>query len=120
MLANQREIVGASRDIKNLVTDIHGKTGQLLSRGTGTAQQVGGAGGSYDNQQLMREIKESLNNVKRDLSQTAQQIASTPCPQGQGCVSTTVLVALLVVQLLILISFMMYRDGREKAAKKYY
>lgn len=112
--------MGASRDIKNLVSDIHGKTGQLLNRGTGSAQQVGGAGGSYENQQTLREIRDSLNTVKRDFSQTAQQIASTPCPQGQGCVSTTVLVALLVVQLLILISFMMYRDGKEKAAKKYY
>merc|ERR1711953_1019106 len=39
VLANQREIVSASRDIKNLVSDIQGKAGQLLTRGTGTAQQ---------------------------------------------------------------------------------
>ena len=57
---------------------------------------------------LLQEIRDSINNVKREFSQTAQQIASTPCPSG-GCVSTTVLVALLGVQLLILISFMMYR-----------
>lgn len=117
VLANQKEIVGASRDIKNLVSDIHGKTGQLLSRGQGTAQQV--AGGSYEDQKALREIKDQINNLKREFSQTAQQIASTPCPSA-GCVSTTVLVALLGVQLLILISFMMYRDGKEKAAKKYY
>jgi len=119
VLANQREIVSASRDIKNLVSDIHGKTGQLLTRGTGSAQEVKGGGGSYQDQQTLREIRDSINNVKREFSQTAQQIASTPCPSG-GCVSTTVLVALLGVQLLILISFMMYRDGKEKAAKKYY
>lgn len=60
---------------------------------------------------FLQEIRDSINNVKREFSQTAQQIASAPCPQGSdgGCVSTTVLVALLVVQLLILISFMMYR-----------
>jgi mannose-binding lectin 1 len=118
VLANQKEIVGASRDIKNLVSDIHGKTGQLLSRGQGTAQQV--AGGSYEDQKALREIKDQINNLKREFSQTAQQIASTPCQSAGGCVSTTVLVALLGVQLLILISFMMYRDGKEKAAKKYY
>ena len=39
---------------RNLVSDIHGKTGQLLNRGTGTAQQVGGAGGAYDTQQMIR------------------------------------------------------------------
>merc|ERR1719411_2440344 len=118
VLANQREIVSASRDIKNLVSDIQGKAGQLLSRGTGSAQQVGGAGGAYDNQQMIREIRDNLNTARREFSQTAQQIASNPCPQTGGCVTTTVLVALLVFQLIILISYMMYRDGKEKAAKK--
>ena len=42
---------------RNLVSDIHGKTGQLLNRGTGTAQQVGGAGGAYDTQQMIRVSK---------------------------------------------------------------
>jgi len=120
VLANQREIVGASRDIKNLVSDIHGKTGQLLNRGTGTAQQVGGAGGAYDTQQMIREIRQTVDNAKREIIQTAQQIGNSPCPQTGGCVTTTTLVALLVVQLIILISYMMYRDGKEKAAKKYY
>lgn len=120
VLANQREIVSASRDIKNVINDIHGKTGQLLNRGTGSAQQVGGAGGSFENEKLVREMRDSLHSLKREFSQTAQQITNSPCPQVTGCVSTTVLVALLVVQLLILISFMMYRDGKEKAAKKYY
>ena len=36
------------------MSDIQGKTGQLLTRGTGTAQQVGGGGDAYQNQQLMR------------------------------------------------------------------
>ena len=39
---------------RNLVSDIHGKTGQLLSRGTGSAQQVAGGGGSYQDQQALR------------------------------------------------------------------
>jgi len=120
VFANQKEIVSASRDIKNLVSDIHGKTGQLLSRGTGSAQQVAGGGGSYQDQQALREIRDSINSVKREFSQTAQKIASSPCPTSTGCVSTTVLVALLGLQLFILISFMMYGDGKEKAAKKYY
>merc|ERR1711981_1126067 len=98
VLANQREIVSASKDIKNLVSDIHGKTGQLLSRGTGSAQPVGQTGNAYENQQMIGEIRDTLNNVKRDFGHTAERIASTPCPQGGGCASTTVLVALLVVQ----------------------
>ena len=65
-------------------------------------------------------MRDGMNNLKKDFSQTAQQIASSPCPQSGNCVSTTVLVSLLLVQLIILISFMVYRDGKEKAAKKYY
>ena len=34
------------------MSDIHGKTGQLLSRGQGTAQQV--AGGSFEDQKALR------------------------------------------------------------------
>jgi hypothetical protein len=121
ILANQREIVSASRDIKNFVSDIHGKTGQLIARGTGSAQQVGGAGGAYDMQQTIREIKDGMNGVKRDISSAAQQMASNQCPQSSGsCVSTTMLMTLMGVQLVVLISYMWYRDGREKAAKKYY
>ena len=104
-----------------MVSDIQGKAGQLLTRGTGTAQQVGGGGGgAFENEKMLREMREGLNGLKRDFSQTAQQIASSPCPQSGNCVSTTVLVSLLLVQLIILISFMVYRDGKEKAAKKYY
>ena len=58
---------------------------------------------------LFQEIRDSINSVKREFSQTAQKIASSPCPTSTGCVSTTVLVALLGLQLFILISFMMYR-----------
>ena len=107
---------------RNLVSDIQGKAGQLLTRGTGTAQQVGGGGGGgvFENEKMMREMRDGLNGLKRDFSQTAQQIASSPCPQSGNCVSTTVLVSLLLVQLIILVSFMVYRDGKEKAAKKYY
>ena len=57
-----------------------------------------------------QEIRDGLNNARREFSQTAQQIASNPCPSVGGCVTTTTLVALLVVQLIILISYMMYRS----------
>ena len=50
---------------RNLVSDIHGKTGQLLSRGTGTAQQVGGAGGAYDNQQMIRVSRDCREKIRQ-------------------------------------------------------
>jgi hypothetical protein len=42
VLANQRELVSAARDIKNFVTDIHSKVTNIQQqRGQGTVQQVG-------------------------------------------------------------------------------
>ena len=47
--------------------DIHTKTGQILSKGTGSVQQVSGGAGGYDVSKPVQEMKESLNIVRRDL-----------------------------------------------------
>ena len=46
VLANQRELVSAARDIKNFVTDVHSKVSniqQTQARGQGSVQTVGGS-----------------------------------------------------------------------------
>jgi len=131
VLANQKEIVSASRDIKNFVVDIHTKTGQLMQRGS--AQPVGGGGGGSgpDYSGTLSELRESLNLVRRDmttanakLSAQAQQ-APLKCPEvaaggGGNCVSTTVFIVLLAIQMVVIIAYLMYRDSKEAQAKKFY
>merc|ERR1719249_642581 len=117
ILANQREIVTATRDIKNFVADIHSKTGQILNRGTGSAQPVGGA---YDVQVSLKEMKDSLNNVRHEFSSAAQRMAQKPACPDKSCVSTMVLIIAISVQFVILISYFMYRDSKEAQAKKFY
>jgi len=117
ILANQREIVTATRDIKNFVADIHSKTGQLLNRGTGSAQPVGGA---YDVQISLKEMRDSLNNVRHEFSSAAQRMAQAPACPDKSCVSTMVLIIAISVQFVILISYFMYRDSKEAKAKKFY
>ena len=49
VLANQRELVSAARDIKNFVTDVHSKVSniqQSQARGQGSVQPVGGSQGA--------------------------------------------------------------------------
>jgi len=117
ILANQREIVTATRDIKNFVADIHSKTGQILNRGTGSAQPVGGA---YDVQVSLKEMRDSLNNVRHEFSSAAQRMAQKPeCPD-KSCVSTTVLVGAVSVQFVLLICYFMYRDNQQTQSKKFY
>ena len=76
VLANQRELVSAARDIKNFVTDVHSKVSniqQTQARGQGSVQPVGGSqqAGSGDLgyvQTVMTEIRDSLNKVKMDMA----------------------------------------------------
>jgi len=123
VLANQREIVSASRDIKNFVTDIHQKTGQLMSRGSATP--VGGGGGA-DYSGTLQELRDSVNHVRREMqSATAKLGQPVKCPDvgsggGGGCVTTTVFVVLMFVQAALIISYLIYRDSKETQAKKFY
>lgn len=63
-------------------------------------------------------MKESLNLVRRDLSTANQRLAQgttggqaqVQCPEvTSNCVSTTIFVVLLAIQMIILISYLMYR-----------
>jgi len=126
ILANQREIVSATRDIKNFVSDIHAKTGQILNRGS--AQQIGGSvGGAYDNTVAVKEMKDSISNMHREMSSATNRLLSgqkqVQCPDVSnvtGCVSPVLFISLVVVQLVIIMAFLMYRDNKETQAKKFY
>jgi len=126
ILANQREIVSATRDIKNFVSDISAKTGQLLNRGS--AQQIGGSvGGAYDNVVVVKEMKDSIINMQREMSSATTRLLSgqkqVQCPDVSnltGCVSPMLFIGLGVVQLVIIIAYLMFKDSKETQAKKFY
>jgi len=126
ILANQREIVAATRDIKNFVSDIHAKTGQILNRGS--AQQIGGSvGGGYDNTVAIKEMKDSIANMHREMSSSTTRLISgqkqVQCPdvsQVTGCVSPTLFIGLIAVHLVIIIGYLMFRENKETQAKKFY
>merc|ERR1719187_2243550 len=52
----------------------------------------------------------------RDWQQAQAQVS---CPEP-NCSSTTVLVAALAAQLVLLMAYLMYRDSKEAQAKKFY
>ena len=127
VLANQRELVGAARDIKNFVADVHTKVTSLhANRGTGSAQQVAGPGVPADVQNMMAEIKDSLNHMKRDMNNGYARMqqqggggGAAKCPEV-ACSSTSVLALLLGGHLFVIIAYLMYRDSKETQAKKFY
>lgn len=122
-LANQREIVGAAREIKAYVTEIHQRTATIVQN---QGKQVGGSAQplGYDHvQNSLNEVKEGLNIIKRDISVTAQRLAAQPvtsCPTNQPCVSTTIFAVFMVIQMVIMIGYFIYRDTKEAQAKKFY
>jgi len=127
VLANQKELVNAVRDIKNFVTDVHQKVGNIQAaqaRGQASVQPVG-QGQQGDTQAMMQEIRDSISHVKRDMGnayaggQKGGPGGSTSCPTV-SCVSTTVLLCALGVQLVLLMAYLMFRDSKEAQAKKFY
>jgi len=127
VLANQKELVGAARDIKNFVSDVHSKVSsiqQAQGRGQGTVEQVGG-GGDVKMQQVINEIRDSVNRVKMDMQNGyakqggQQQQSQVSCPEV-ACVSSMMLVGSLAVQLVMIMAYLMYRDSKEQQAKKFY
>jgi len=133
VLANQRELVSAARDIKNFVADLHSKMTnmqQTMGRGQGSVQQVGGPGMSADTINMISEIRDQVNSVRRDMTgdylrQKAaadKPGAASPaaaCPDS-ACVNNMMLLVLLGVHACLILGYLMYKDGKESQAKKFY
>ena len=104
-----------SRFIRAYVTEIHQRSATIIQnqgkqqQGVGTAQPIGGAG--YDHvQNSLNEVKEGLNMIKRDISVTAQRLASQPaCPTSQPCLTTTIFAVFMVIQMIVMIAYFVYR-----------
>jgi len=125
VLANQKELVGAARDIKNFVSDVHSKVSsiqQAQGRGTGSVQPVGG---DLQMQQVINEIRDGVNRVKMDMQNGyarqggQKQQGQVSCPEVT-CVSTMMLIGALACQLVLIMAYLMYRDSKEQQAKKFY
>merc|ERR1712137_1538981 len=121
MLANQREIVGAARELKAYVTEIHQRSATIIQNqakpasGQAHVQTIG-----YDHvQNSLNEVKDGLNMVKRDISATAQRLAAQPafCPPSQPCLSSTIFIVFMVIQMIVMMAYFIYRDNREAQAK---
>jgi len=125
VLANQRELVSAARDIKNFVADVHNKVTNIQQnqgKGQGSVQQVGGPGLPADVAAMIAEMRDNINHVKRDMTNgyaRMQQQGAPKCPEV-SCSSTTVIAMLLGGQLVIILGYLMYKDSKESQAKKFY
>ncbi|XP_008560355.1 protein ERGIC-53 [Microplitis demolitor] len=121
VLSNQNIIMNTAREIKQFVGEVSSKAETILSNQarapTAQVQPIG-----YDYQSLISEMRDGLNQVKRDVAQTYNRLNAAPaasCPTG-NCLTTTIFIIFIVIQLIILIGYNMYRDSKEAQAKKFY
>ena len=99
--------------VRAYVTEIHQRSATIIQnqgkqqQAVGSAQPIG-----YDHlQNSLNEIKEGINTIKRDISVTAQRLAAQPVASWptQTCLSTTIFAVFMVIQMVIMIGYFIYR-----------
>lgn len=119
VLANQNVIINTARELKSFIGDINSKTESILNnqarQPTAQVQPMG-----YDYQSLISEMRDGLNQIKRDVSHNSKTGGNVgDCPSG-NCLTTTMFLVFLAVQMFILLGYNMYKDNKEAQAKKFY
>lgn len=123
-LLNANNILTQSmRDLKTQLNDLNQRTEVLINN-----QKIGGStGGGYDVQGLIAEMRDGLNQVKQGVqgvqARITQPQALNGCPTVKCLGLTQFLVYLgiaILVQLLIIIGYQIYRDAKGNQSKKFY
>jgi len=115
LLQNQQVISNSIRDLSTVLNDVSQRTVSIANRGTATVQT-----GGYENQQVLNEVRDGLNQIKMQVSQAGGPQAQVGgCPK-QNCLSMTPFLVVVVVQLMILLGYNIYRDTKDAQAKKFY
>ncbi|XP_014474951.1 PREDICTED: protein ERGIC-53 isoform X2 [Dinoponera quadriceps] len=113
VLNNQNIILSTAREIKSFVNEVHSKAESILNNQARapTAQPMG-----YDYQSLISEMRDGLNTLKRDIRQTN---TGNDCPTT-NCLTTTMFLLFVGIQMIILLAYSLYRDNKEAQMKKLY
>ncbi|XP_046420528.1 protein ERGIC-53 [Neodiprion fabricii] len=120
VLNNQNAILNTAREIKSFVGEVHSKADTILNnQARGPTAQVQPIG--YDYQALISEMKDGLNRVKRDIEHANVKLdaGNKDCRTG-NCLTTSMFLVFLAVQMVILLGYNIYRDSKEAQAKKFY
>jgi mannose-binding lectin 1 len=119
LLGSQREVLQSTRDIRTTV---------MNQAGVPASQQVGqGQAPNPLQSQLLTEIREGINILRKEMTHVGQKVveqsAQAPlinCPASPSCVSPTMMVFFLGIHLVLTIGYMVVRNGKDSAAKKFY
>jgi mannose-binding lectin 1 len=106
-------LVQTVREIRQIVGDIYGKSDTIINnQKSQPTAQIHGAG--YDVQSLIVEMRNGLNEVKQNVVNVGHKLnqptaqANIKCPT-QSCLGTTTFLVGIVIHLLIMIVYNIYR-----------
>ncbi|XP_012221854.1 protein ERGIC-53 [Linepithema humile] len=112
VLNNQNIILNTAREIKSFVGEVHSKAESILNNQarapTAQVQPMG-----YDYQSFISEMRDGLNTLKKDIKNTD----SGDCP---SCLTTTMFLLFIGLQMILLFAYSFYRDNKEAQMKKLY
>ncbi|XP_065166680.1 protein ERGIC-53 [Atheta coriaria] len=120
VLNNQNQIVAAQREMRQFILEVKQRADQIINNQakapTAQVQAVG-----YDTQSIISEMRDGLNHVKQHSQLVLQRLNEKPdCPSGGGGVSVTVFLVTIVIHLVIVLGYNIYRDNKDSQAKKFY
>lgn len=105
-LASQNSLLNSVQELRNYVIEVNNKVDTIQR--TGKAAPVG-----YDQLGVINEVRDGLSHVKQAM------LGRPDCPTPT-CISVTLFVTFAVLQTLVVVAYMVYRDKRESSLKKFY
>ncbi|XP_050296291.1 protein ERGIC-53 isoform X2 [Anthonomus grandis grandis] len=116
---SQNKIDTVVSEIRNFILEVKQRVDTVINNQarapTAQVQSVG-----YDTQSLVSEMRDGLNHVKVNMAQMVNQMsAKDGCP-NVSCVSVTGVLLIVLVQLVIILGYNIYRDSKDSQSKKFY
>ncbi|XP_055332626.1 protein ERGIC-53-like [Paramacrobiotus metropolitanus] len=115
LLRTQQELQTTLREVKNYAADIQTRIGHLQQASNANPASYQQAG-----QVPLTEIRDSINNVRKDtMAILAKPQPISTCPQ-QSCLSTLWFGAFVVIQTVIYVGYNLLKSSNESKSKKFY
>ncbi|XP_026470091.1 protein ERGIC-53-like [Ctenocephalides felis] len=118
-------LVTTIREVRSIVGEVHARSDAILSnQGRASSVQNSGGGIAYDVQALIGEMRDGMNTMKQGMAGLSHKMDNNPsaqvqCPT-QNCVSVTIFLVAVAVQLALMLAYSLYKDSKEAQAKKFY
>ncbi|XP_060521569.1 protein ERGIC-53 [Cylas formicarius] len=120
MFNNQNQILNAARELRTFILELKQRADTIINnqakQPTAQVQSIG-----YDSQALISEMRDGMNHVKSNMAQVMQKMGSQQggC-QNISCVSVTTLLVVVVIQLIVILGYQLYKDNKGSQLKKFY